>query len=212
MRSCSSFEDVNITTGRSFVRSSARIRLSTSRPSIFGSLRSSRVTLGSLAMSRPANDPVPKRKSRASTPSRATTTSFWMLFFFSARSVNSSSSGLSSTSKITLSLISPPFSSLKREIKCRALIDFPFGPDFAAVAVHDALDRRQPNPRAVEFGHGVQALKGAEQLAGIGHVEPGAIVAHEVDRPAVVLADAEFDLGRRVFSGKLPGVAQQIFH
>ena len=75
------------------------------------------------------------------------------------------------------------------------MIDFPFGPDFAAVAVHDALDRRQPNPRAVEFGHGVQALKGAEQFAGIGHVEPSAVIAHEVDRLAVVLADAEFNRG-----------------
>jgi len=39
-----SFDEVRITTGRRFVRSSLRIRFKTSRPSIFGNFKSSKTT------------------------------------------------------------------------------------------------------------------------------------------------------------------------
>src|SRR5260221_2090534 len=105
--SSSSLDDVSTTTGMSLVRGSARIRCSTSMPSSLGSLRSSRTTAGIVDGSRPACGPVPNRKSTASWPSLATKTLLAMLAFRSARSVSSSSFGLSSTSMIVFS-ISPP--------------------------------------------------------------------------------------------------------
>ena len=38
----------------------------------------------------------------------------------------------------------------KREIKSRALLQFAFGPDLAAVRLDDMLDNRQPQARAAE--------------------------------------------------------------
>src|SRR5882762_9642296 len=106
--SSSSLDDVRITTGISLVRGSARIRCSTSMPSSFGSLRSSSTTAGITGGSRPACLPVPNRKSTASWPSLATMTLLAMLAFLSARSVSSSSFGLSSTSMIIFSIIVSP--------------------------------------------------------------------------------------------------------
>src|SRR5260221_8421004 len=106
--SSSSLEEVRITTGTSLVRGSARIRCSTSMPSSLGSLRSSRTTAGILGSSRPAYLPVPNRKSSASWPSLAMATSLAMFAFLSARSVSSSSFGLSSTSRIILSIVFLP--------------------------------------------------------------------------------------------------------
>ena len=44
-----------------------------------------------------------------------------------------------------------------------------------------------------ELRLGVQPLEGAEQLVGVRHVESGAVVAHEEDRPAAGGCDAELD-------------------
>src|SRR6266853_3063616 len=106
--SSSSLEEVRTTTGTSLVRGSARIRFSTSIPSSLGSLRSSRTTAGIAGGSRPAYLPVPNRKSSASWPSLAMATSLAMFAFLSARSVSSSSFGLSSTSRIILSIVFLP--------------------------------------------------------------------------------------------------------
>src|SRR5712671_6951137 len=102
--SSSSLEEVRTTTGTSLVRGSARIRCSTSMPSSLGSLRSSRTTAGIVGGSRPAYLPVQNRKSSASWPSLATETWLAMLALRSARSVSSSSFGLSSTSRIIFSI------------------------------------------------------------------------------------------------------------
>src|SRR5712692_3952464 len=106
--SSSSLEEVRTTTGISLVRGSARIRCSTSIPSSLGSFRSSRTTAGIAGGSRPAYLPVPKRKSIASWPSLAMATSLAMFAFLSARSVSSSSFGLSSTSRIIFSIVFLP--------------------------------------------------------------------------------------------------------
>ena len=71
------------------------------------------------------------------------------------------------------------------------------GPDPAAVAADDALHDRQPDAGALEVAGGVQALERLEQLVGVAHVEPGAVVAHEesaVARPAARLR-ADLDGG-----------------
>src|SRR5437879_5221188 len=106
--SSSSLDEVRTTTGISLVRGSARIRFSTSMPSSLGSLRSSRTTAGIVGGSRPACFPVPKRKSTASWPSLATITLLAILALRSARSVSSSSFGLSSTSRIVFSITVSP--------------------------------------------------------------------------------------------------------
>ena len=59
------------------------------------------------------------------------------------------------------------------------------GPDAPAVAVHDALHRREADAGARELGGRVQPLEGREQLVGVGHVEAGAVVAHEEGARAV---------------------------
>src|SRR6267142_3016072 len=106
--SSSSLDDVRTTTGISLVCGSARILCSTSIPSSLGSLRSSSTTAGIVGGSRPACSPVRNRKSIASWPSLATKTSLAMFAFRSARSVSSSSFGLSSTSRIVFSIIVSP--------------------------------------------------------------------------------------------------------
>ena len=52
----------------------------------------------------------------------------------------------------------------------------------------DPLHGGEPDPVPIEFGVGVEPLKHAEQLSGIGHVETGAVVAHEIGTGLVALA------------------------
>jgi len=59
-------------------------------------------------------------------------------------------------------------------------ITYPWPGAIAAVPVHDALHRREADAGPLELIGAVQPLKGAEQPVGVGHVEAGAVVAHEV--------------------------------
>src|SRR6267143_1088775 len=79
----------------------------------------------------------------------------------------------------------------EREVERGALAGLGIGPDAAAVPVDDALDRRQPDPRALILVARVQALKSAEQLVGVRHVEAGAVVAHIEHRAPVVAQAAD---------------------
>src|SRR6266567_4379090 len=106
--SSSSLDEVRTTTGISWVRGSARMRFRTSIPLSFGSFRSRRTTAGIGCGLRSECLPVENRKSSASVPSRATKTSLAILAWRSARSVSSSSSGLSSTSMMIFSIITSP--------------------------------------------------------------------------------------------------------
>src|SRR5882762_9104638 len=156
-----------------------------------------------------------------------------MLFFFSARSVSASSSGLSSTkSMILLSMIPlpPPCSGglqvkpapgrtrdrkpvpLQREVERRAFFDRSFRPNLSAMSVDDSLHRGEAHAGAWELRRGVKALEGSEKTVCIARIESGAVVAHEERGLAVLLALAEFDPGARVGGRVLPGIAQQIFH
>src|SRR5882672_5774556 len=194
--SSSSLEEVRTTTGISRVRGSARSRWSTSMPLSLGSLRSSRTTAGKACGSRPACLPVENRKSRASCPSLATNTSLAMFALRSARRVRSSSSWLSSTSRIVFSIVpSCMLSTLffedlgvahqrvcaapQGEVENGAVAHLALGPDAPAVTVDDALHRREPDPGSRVVAHRVQSLKSPEELVDIPHVEPGAVVAHE---------------------------------
>src|SRR3972149_4662556 len=106
----------------------------------------------------------------------SSTTSPPMLLLLKARRVSAASSPLSSTNRIARWFMPPPFwlrpqlaTQLQREVKCRALLHGPFGPDSAAVAVNDALHAGQTNAVAGELVHPVQALERADQLVGGRH-------------------------------------------
>jgi hypothetical protein len=75
---------------------------------------------------------------------------------------------------------------------------------------HDALNGRETDAGALEFGHGVEALERAEELLGVRHVESGAVVAYEEGARAILLGDSELDARARGLRGELPGVAEQI--
>lgn len=63
-----------------------------------------------------------------------------------------------------------------------------------------------------EFGYGVQALKGNEELVGIGHVEACTIIADKKHRRAhSVRLLADGDVGIGLMRRELPGVAEQVF-
>src|SRR5581483_477275 len=172
---------------RSLVRSSWRMRRSTSSPSILGSLRSSRMTCGVCWASLPAYAPVRNRKSSASAPSLATTTSLVTLCLLRALKVSASSSGLSSTSRMTLlaNFGSSASAMSQREVEAGSLLCFTLCPNFAPVPAHDTLNRGQPNPGALEFVGPVQPLKRSEQLVSVSHLKPGPVIPHEKYLPAV---------------------------
>lgn len=74
----------------------------------------------------------------------------------------------------------------------------------------DALYGGEADTGSFEFAGRVQPLEDAKELAGVGHVETGAVVANEVDRPALLPVDTELDPGRRLLARELPGIAQQV--
>src|SRR5258706_910151 len=201
----SSLDDVRPTTGIGAMRGSSRRSFSTSSPSSFGSLRSSRTTAGILERSRPACPPRPKRKSTASLPSRTITISFAIFAWRSARSVSSSSSASSSTSRMNFSAIG-----FQGKEKHRTLARLGVGPDTPAVPVHDALDCSKTDAFSGIVRLGVQPLEGAEELRGIGHVEAGAVVAHEERRRRAFAPRADLDARPLGLRGELPGVADQV--
>lgn len=81
------------------------------------------------------------------------------------------------------------------------------GPDAAAVAVDDALDDGQANAMAFELLLGVQALEGAEELAGSFPGEADPIVP---DEDGAIGGGANFDLSRMAVAAELDRVADQV--
>src|SRR5204862_5699849 len=120
-----------------------------------------------------------------SAPSRTWKTSLARRWEASASSAISASRGLSSTRRMRFkeldngSVLWPalrgrgPF---QREIERSALVDSALGPDAAPVPRHDPPDGGQTDAGAFELLGPVQPLEDAEQLVGILHVEPGAVV------------------------------------
>jgi hypothetical protein len=79
------------------------------------------------------------------------------------------------------------------------------------VPVNDALHRSKAYACPFELARRVQALKGPEQLLGVGHLKPGAVVAHEIHRfVIVVLLSTELYLRARVLLCELPCVVEQV--
>jgi hypothetical protein len=56
----------------------------------------------------------------------------------------------------------------------------------------------------------MQSLKSAEQFTGVRHVEPGAIVPHEIGGFTVILGNAKFDPCPSMLGGKFPRIPEKI--
>src|SRR4026208_2407441 len=114
---------------------------STSRPSFFGRLRSSRMMSG---RGTSANLPWRRRKSIASTPSFTQCRLLETLLYFRPSRVSRSSPGLSSTSRISTGLFSSTIDRLlqmfaKREDERAAFAELRLHAHLAAVALDDLL-------------------------------------------------------------------------
>src|SRR6266404_678520 len=97
--------------------------------------------------------------------------------------VSSISEGSSSTSRIsTLLVVVMGFHIRNGEEEGCALVRLRLGPDSASVLVDDPLNRHESNSGAFKIPRLVQALKNTEELAGILHFEPDAVVPNEVNK------------------------------
>src|SRR5690242_7489997 len=140
----------------------------------------------------------------------------------SARSASSMSASESSTNRTRIGVLSMSLLSDRRglrglvpvegqrEEEDRPLAGLGLGPDAPAVTVDDALDRRQTDAGPRIVARRVQALKCPEELACVGHVEAGAVVAHEEGRPPLVLQGPDLDLPFLGLGGEFPRVSDEI--
>src|SRR2546426_10735701 len=81
------------------------------------------------------------------------------------------------------------------------------------LSLHDALPilyGRKPDSGAGVLGRGMQALKRAEKLVGVGHVEARPVVADEKGRAPAILQCTDFDAGFRRPRGELPRVSDEV--
>src|SRR5580658_825198 len=142
-------------------------------------------------------------------------TSFRMLFFLSARSVSSSSSGLSSTRRIGLFMVMVSAASRlflwQREMEASSSVYRALGPYAAAVAMDDSLDGRKTDSGSGKFLCAVKSLKGRKELFRVGHIETRPIVSYGVDPRAVLLFGLERDVWGWAPGGEFPCVPQEVF-
>src|SRR5437870_7133606 len=82
-----------------------------------------------------------------------------------------------------------------------------FDPNASAVAANNARGRRQTQPDAFKFLLAMQALKQAEELVGIFHVEADAVIANETN---AILLPADLDHTSRLVAAVFEGVGQQV--
>src|SRR4051812_32138266 len=136
--------------------------------------------------------------SSASSPSFTHVMLFATLPLFNAVIVSSASSGLSSTSNISIcsnsSIAGAPG---QGEVERGAGAGLTFGPHAAAVAGDDAVHERESYAGAGKIGLVVQPLEHAEELRRVTRIEACAVVAHEV-RVLSRIAD-RIDLDCRLF-------------
>src|SRR5450755_653524 len=97
------------------------------------------------------------------------------------------------------------------EVDGGAAVDGPFGPGPAAVALDDAPDAGQADAGAGELAGAVQPLERLEQLADVGRVEAGPVIAHvTADGRVAGGCGPELDGGAVAAGGELPGVFEQV--
>lgn len=71
----------------------------------------------------------------------------------------------------------------QRPEKCRTLINLALRPNTTAMPFDDAPHGRESDPGPRKIGHRMKPLERRKQLVRIAHVEPGAVVANEIDDP-----------------------------
>src|SRR4051812_1593683 len=125
---------------------------------------------------------------------------FATLPLFSAVMVSSASSGLSSTSRISISsnsciVVAPR----KREVEGRPLADAAFGPDAAAVTRNDTVNQRESHARSGKLRSVVQTLEDPEELGCVFRIEPRAVVLNVVGVLALPDVPADDDERLRFF-------------
>src|SRR4051812_17260529 len=176
--SSSASDVVSTTTGMERRRSSALTSASTSRPSMRGRLRSSRIRpgLGALACS-----PSPRRNWSASTPSRTMCSELRILWCSKASCVINASPGSSSTSRTSITLS-------ESLIRCPGFLDDGQGeleggagvlagvqPDGATVVLDDLATHRETDTRTGIRVLVVQPLEDHEDPLGVLGVDPDAV-------------------------------------
>src|ERR1700749_4447723 len=96
-------------------------------------------------------------------------------------------------------------------MKNGASVGFTFGPGSPSVARDDASYIGKADAVAGKLGGAMQALEHAEQLAGVLHVEAGAVVSHEeLVIPRGGAGEADLDLRQLAVTGVLHRVAEQV--
>jgi len=90
------------------------------------------------------------------------------------------------------------------------MLYFCFGPDAPTVVLDDSLDGSQANAGSFEFILAMTALENAEEFARVFHVEPGAVVADEINHFLTLLERADFNLCWIPATGVFEGISHQI--
>src|SRR5512138_3148800 len=98
----------------------------------------------------------------------------------------------------------------EREVERRTLPWRTLSPDPPADTSNQSLHRCESDAHARIVRVRMQALEWLEQAPGVLHLEADTIVAHEVDRPRVLVLHAELDARVRHAHRILPRVFQQI--
>src|SRR6267154_1483512 len=185
--SSSAFDVVRITTGIRLRSGSAFISASTSRPSLMGRLRSSKIKSGRGLF---LNFPWRRRHIKASWPSLATMRLLWTLLSVSTSSVRRTSAALSSTSKMSmgcgvdskfivgllLGFITASIGNAESERGAAARCGLQ--PNAAAVALGNFFADGQTDAGARILRLGMQALKNHEDALVMFGSYTNAVVAH----------------------------------
>src|SRR5690348_11103491 len=212
--SSSAWDVVSITTGMTRRRGSSFSSASTSRPSLRGRLRSSRIRPGRGAS---AYSPVWRRNCNACSPSFTTCNWLRILWCSNASRVISTSPGSSSTSSTLITLVLPPSVTGMLVLRKRwqgkpeasPRRDRRVEPDPAAVILDDLPYHGQAYSGA-RIGHlVVQSLENHKYPLGVFRLDTDSIVAEREKPELAVPADRDGDPGRLV-RAELQRVVDQV--
>src|SRR5882724_9116578 len=208
--SCSSADEVSMTTGSACVRLSDFRRRSTSIPPSRGIFTSSKISFGCV-LSRVLHATDRDTNSSASTPPRTRTKRLTSPPLRRARVVISASGSLSSTSNMSTA----PKSSIahprrKGEGKHRTAVHFAIRPYAAAMPRHHPLDDGKAHAGAAELVRTMQPLEHTEQFVGVFHIESHPVVPYRVDILGSALPAAHLDPGLRRLAAVLDRIGDQV--
>src|SRR5688500_3637109 len=210
--SCSALELVSTITGTGFRAGSSLMTESTSRPSTFGRLRSSSTSAGS---SWPAAARA-FRMSIACSPSAAMMR--WLRSFASSNAarVRATSPGLSSTSRMSRSMLFAAVVAMGLRLR-RRQGEMEGGTearggihrDGAPVPLHDSLAEAQADAVAGEAVAGVKPLEDHEDAILVFPLDADAVVRHR-EAPPLPGACNAYAHARRGFATELDGIGNQV--